>query len=174
MLKQLIFATVVGFAAACSHSGAALTSAELLEVLDIRAWHIPQPPSGKEWSINVVASAPPSRADGLTVGSALLSIRPVSDNNYEFVLKQRGARGAGPFSPCAEPDGAESLCDGYSLQFRETPVCASSDCSVAVIGEVTGMLDSSKKRWIVLSLEPTLTITPGVRTHVIPVRPAPN
>jgi hypothetical protein len=168
-LARRIAATLILFAGlGCASTPSTPTAEEVVSSLRIGAWRVPEPPSGSEWSLEVVTELPPVDAGLLASGPALVSFRPTGNDDYEFVLKQLGAQSSGTIKPCSEPEGVPSICDGYSLEFEMTPRCV-GDCSKAVLARIAAMLNPADRRWLILVAQRSLRIEPGDRTIVIPI-----
>ena len=146
---------------------AQLTPLELSEILDVRAWRIPEPPRNHEWSIDMVTTLPSPRGSAMAKGPALLALRPISDDEYDFMIKQRGTRSSGPISPCREPEGSPEICSGYSISFEDQPRCL-RECSAAVLAELSPMM-GKEKRWLLLTAVPQLPIVPGNGRTITPL-----
>lgn len=149
---------------------ARLTSGELAEILQIHAWRVPMPPKSSQWTIDVVAADKEPGSKHLPEGRALISLRPQSEQLYEFTLRDHG-QSDGTFKPCAEPKELPAICDeGFSISYKDPPVCISGDCSRAIVAEVAPMLSEANKRWIVISQIRTPVVKPDSKTDVVPIR----
>jgi hypothetical protein len=151
-----------------------LTVAELANVLGVKAWRLPEPEVGREWVIDVQNEAPvpePRRtiSMGSRVRTASASLRPIDDSQYAFTLRQRRAEGSGTIKPCAEPEGSESLCEGYSIEFFEDPPCLPG-CAAYVVAAIKPMLGTAGGKQIILQKVQSLAIPPSKDTVVIPQR----
>jgi hypothetical protein len=165
-LHLLAVATVV--TASSVAAGSELSASEIAEILQIQAWHVREPAKGNEWSLEVVAEQPKLSGHTLEKGSALVSLRPSGDDQYEFVLKQRGAQSSGAMVLCREPEGSEAICESYSLEFEPRPKCL-DNCSRAVLAHLAPMMGSKGQRWLLLVTEPTLTIQEDDKTAATPL-----
>lgn len=145
-----------------------LTTAELAEILQIHFWRVPKEPAGQEWTIEVVPAGPTQGPRRLGVGTALVALRALPDDEYDFVLTHNSGQSSGTFHPCAEPDDAPSICDGYSMEFNDPPACV-AECSQAVVAVLTPMVGRAGEKWIVLRLTKSLSIRPGSNTAVTPL-----
>jgi hypothetical protein len=168
----LVILACVGVAVALTGQASAgdLTLKELTGILQIHAWHVPQPGDSKQWTIEVIAPATKTGPKTLPTGSALISVRPSAADGYAFTLADKRGESSGTFRPCAEPKELPSLCeDGYSISFEDSPICI-GDCSRAIVGKISAMLDPSNKRWIIISKVERLVVPVNSDSHVTPVR----
>jgi hypothetical protein len=166
--RVITFAIALSAIGCGSSASSDLSPAELGEVLKIRAWRIPQPAEGSEWSLEVVTEQPAMSGAILERGTALVTLRPTSEDEYEFVLKQRGAQGSGEMALCREPESTSPICDSYSIEFEQRPRCLDS-CSRAVLAHLSSSLAPQGQRWLILVAEPRLIIQPDNTTTVTPV-----
>jgi len=145
VLRVLTLAVGLSAIGCVAARGPELSSAEIAEILQIKAWRILEPANGHEWSLEVVTEAPTVSARLLEQGSALVSLRDIGSDEYEFVLKQRGAHASGTVSLCREPEGSASICESYSVEFEPTPRCLEA-CSRALLARVESTSDTNNKR----------------------------
>jgi hypothetical protein len=167
-LGVITLAAAVTAFGSVSAGGAELSPSEIAEILQIKAWRIPEPAKGREWSLEVVTELPTTSGRQLERGGALVSLRPTGDDRYEFVLKQLRAQSTGTMSPCREPEGSSPICEAYSLEFESRPRCL-DDCSRAVLAHMVPMLGTESQRWLLLVAVPTLTIPVDDKTAVTPL-----
>jgi hypothetical protein len=147
-----------------------LTTGELAEILQIHAWRVPMPPKSSQWTIDIVAVEKKTGARHLPEGLALISLRHQPEQVYEFTLRDHG-QSSGTLKPCAEPEELPPICDeGFSVLYKDPPICLSDDCSRAIIAEVKPMLSDANKRWIVISQIKTPIIKPDSKSDVVPIR----
>jgi hypothetical protein len=171
---HLIALSVALTVVACSSAPTeSLTVSDLADVLGVKVWRLPEPEVGTEWEIDVqneAAAAEPRRTMnmGSPPRSAMASLRPTSDDEYEFTVRQRRAQGSGTIKPCAEPEGSESLCEGYGVEFFADPQCLPG-CAAYVIATIKPMLGPAHGKQIILRKVQSLTIRPSKDTVVIPV-----
>ena len=168
MLSRFFAIVVLAFVACASSDRVALTPSELADILDVHSWHVSPEPVGKEWTIDVIAGVPNVASKHLSKGTALISLRQLPNEEYAFVLSHRAGRSSGAFRPCAEPETAASICEGYGVEFKDPPVCI-VDCSQAILAVLKPMVGTGNERSIILKLEPALSIRPDSKTTVIPV-----
>jgi|GEM_PF-5643923 len=147
-----------------------LTPDELAKILQIHAWHVPLPPASKEWIIETVRADQVSNHKRLPMGPILISLRSLSNHQYEFALMNKTGHSVGIFRPCAEPNGTPSLCDdGYSISCNDPPICI-GDCSKAILAELTPMIGKGETKWIVISQAEIPVVPVDSKTKVIPQR----
>ena len=144
------------------------TTQELVRILDLHVWWMPLP-DGKEWTIDMAAPQPlGTKTAGLVHAGreSMISMRPVSDHTYEFVIGHRRGDSSGTIDVCED---AEAVCSGqWQIKFFDPPRC-NADCSAYIAGEVTSD-ETGAKRQIVLTTFDELTIRPGAGTIVKPFR----
>ncbi len=145
-----------------------LTMNELAEILEIHAWHVPSEPSGREWTIDAVPAGAALGSVRLAHGRSLIAVRALTDNAYRFLLAHRDGNSSGTFTPCAEPDTLPSICEGYTIEFNNPPICV-ADCSRAVVAALKPMVGGGGERWIVIALIESLTIRPDANTTLTPL-----
>jgi hypothetical protein len=152
-----------------------LTATELAQILGIKHWRVPTAASGFEWTIDVVSAvAPPKEPKHLSeqaAGSmyAMISVRSLSDDEYEFTLNQGETSSSGSFVPCKEPVGSKSICGSYSVHFELDPVCLPG-CKAFVVATLESEGRAALKKQIVISQTEQLVIGPDVGTVVVPIK----
>lgn len=166
--RILAFVTAVAALGPGLAADSELSPGEIAEILQITAWHIVEPTKGNEWSLEVVTEQPRTSGRTLDKGSALVSLRPTGEDQYEFVLKQLGTQSSGTMVLCREPEGSSSICESYSLEFESHPKCLDT-CSRAVLAHIAPEGAGAGQRWLLLIAAPTLTIREDDKTAAIPL-----
>ncbi|MEY2488547.1 MAG: hypothetical protein QOC70_489 [Verrucomicrobiota bacterium] len=158
------------FAGISARSASDLTAKELADILQVHTWRVPLPPHSKIWNIETVSAGSTTSPKRLPTGPILIALRPLSDETYEFVLMNKAGQSTGTFRPCAEPKEVPSICeDGYSISFKDPPVCV-SDCSTAIVAEITPMIGEANKRWIIISQLKAPVVPVDSKNKAVPVR----
>lgn len=152
-----------------------ITTAELAEILSIKFWRVPVAATGFQWTIDVADAVTlpkdPQHLSERVAGAvdAKISIRPLSDDEYEFVLNQGSDSSSGSFVPCREPEGSKSLCEMYSIKFEQDPVCLPG-CKAFVVATLESSMRPALKRQIVISQTERLVFGPSDGTTIIPIK----
>jgi hypothetical protein len=175
-MKRALTIASIALAIGCVSGGnhRNLTVGELTDILGVTVWRVPAPATTAEWTIDVQVASPPAqprktlsavRSGSLT---ATVALREIGRDEYEFTLFQKGATGRGTMKPCAEPEGAESMCDGYGTEIMKEPLCLPG-CETFVIAELRSMIGTGTQKQVVIRQVPTLSIAPSREKLVFPL-----
>jgi hypothetical protein len=138
-----------------------LSPDELIQILGIKSWRVPMPKDeSMEWSIEIVDFASHEysniNTDRLNLKQkALIAIRDMGKDTYQFTLKQPRGTGQGDLeiNVCSEREKKENSCDNsYNLQWHDVPKPFDGGTKF-VIADIAYMLEPNKPRKQII-LEP--------------------
>lgn len=127
---------------------------ELVEILGIKSWRVAMPKDkSMEWSIEIVDYSPRRFTNMNKVRlnlrrKALIVLRDMGKDIYQFTLKQRAGTGQGEFeiNVCSEKEKKENQCDNsYNLKWYDGPK-PFDDGTKFVIADISHMLEPDKPR----------------------------
>jgi hypothetical protein len=175
-VKQVLTIATLALALGCAsgRNQGNLTVGKLSDILGVTVWRIPAPATGAEWTIDVQVASPAAvpRKTLSTVHSepltATVALRENGRDEVEFTLLQKGSKSSGTMTPCAEPEGSESMCDGYGTEIVKDPLCLPG-CEAFVIAELRPMIGTGIGKQVVIREVPTLTVVPGKGRLVVPI-----
>lgn len=161
MLLLLLVICPNSFAQKISHE-------ELVEVLGIRSWRLPLPKDDKwGWGIKIINYEPRRPSDMNTEkldlqNNALIVVREMGKNTFQFILKQRQGTSRGEFeiNICSEKAMAGNRCDNsYVITWYYIPM-PYGDGLKYVIADITGESNKAVKQII---LEPSISRAEDVK-----------
>lgn len=147
----MLFACSNAFAQQISHD-------ELIEILGIKSWRVPMTKDEKwEWSIEVVDYVPRKftnmNMERLNLQKkALIVLRDMGNDNYQFTLKQTAGTGQGDMeiNICSEAEKKQNECDNsYVIDWHDEPK-PYDDGTKFVIADIGHMVSRKPRKQIIL------------------------
>ena len=145
---------------ACPNSSAQkISHEELVEVLGIRSWRVPSPKDDKSgWAIKIINYESRRPADMNTEkldleNKALIVVREMGKDTFQFILKQRQGTSRGEFAIniCPEKKVAGNRCENsYDIEWYYIPM-PYGDGLRYVIADITGESNKPVKQIILES-----------------------
>ena len=160
-IKRFGFLLLLLLVMSPSLSAQQISHEELVEILGIKSWRVPTPKNdNRQWSIRIVDYAPRKFTDSFNTEQldaqqkALIVLRDIGKNVYEFTLKQRSGMSQGEveIKLCPANLPKEDVCDtSTAIEWFDVPK-PFDDGTKFVIAEIRQMVQGKYNKQIVLEL----------------------